>query len=160
MKKHSVKGLSNIGTLLGRADVPPQQEPKRSRATRGDICDKTFEKIMAAIPLGANLDPKHKALISTYLKGAVGDAFDLGHAEALEQNNVVEALLDKQYKARTEMTMPAVVAGVMEQRGLRSMTLDLEQLATVFEREKIAFNVVDDTISYTLTPADEVADGR
>jgi hypothetical protein len=51
--------------------------------------------------------------------------------------------------------MPAVVAGVMEQLGLSSMTLDLAHLATVFERNQISYVFNDDTnvMEYTMRPA-------
>jgi hypothetical protein len=160
--KASVKGLANIGALLDRG-VPaaPATAPKRERRDTSQIFQRTREKIYAAIPLGANLDPKHKALIETYLKGAIGEAYNCGHADALEQNSAVESLLDKQYEARTKLTLPTAVAAIMEQRGLATMTLDLEQVATVFERQHIDFSVaiVDESTSivdYRLTPIGEI----
>jgi hypothetical protein len=156
MKKHSVKGLANIGTLVGRADLPVQPPVKRERRDVNAIFHRTREKIEAAIPLGANLDPKHKAMIETYLLAGLREANNVGHADALEQNSAVEKLLEKQYEARTKVTMPAVAAGIMEQRGLSSMTLDLALMATVFQRCKIEYVITDeDVIEYTLRPIAE-----
>lgn len=154
--KMSVNGLQNIGALIGRADLPTQA-PKRDRRDINGIFDITREKIYAAIPLGADLAPKHRALIETYIKAGLGDAFSLGHAEALEQNSAVEKLLEQQYEARTKVTMPAVAAAIMEQQGLASMTMDLALMATVFERTKITYTLDAETnvIEYNLRPVGE-----
>lgn len=154
----SVKGLANIGALLNRTDLPTvQTAPKRERRTRDEIAARTTEKILAALPLGANLDPTHKQLIATFIQAGVRDAYNGGHADAIDQNSAVEKLLEQQYDARTKMTLPAAVAWVMEGRGLSSMTLDLGHLATVFDRNHIDFDVSDgDIINYRLTPRDEV----
>lgn len=145
------KGLASIGALIGRADLPTEPV-KRERVTREGIVLKTFEKIMAA---QTNADPKSRNdLVSIYLSAAVREAHSLGHAEAIEQNSQVERLLEKQYDARTKVTMPAVVAGVMEQCGNETMVLDLNLMATVFERNEITYDLDDqaNVIAYTLRP--------
>jgi hypothetical protein len=154
MTSKSVKGLANIAQLLNRGDLAAAKPaPKRERRDTNDIFDRTREKIEAAIPLGANLDPKHWSLIDTYLKAGLRDAYNLGHADALDQNSQVERLLEKQYDARTKVTMPAVVAAVMEQMGLTSMTMDLALMATVFQRNQITYTVTDENvIEYMMRP--------
>jgi hypothetical protein len=159
MNKKSVKGLANIAQLLNQGGVlAAAPAPKRERRDTNDIFMRTREKVQAAIPLGANLDPKHWALIDNYLKASMREAYNVGHADALDQNSQVERLLDKQYQKRTEVTMPAVVAGVMEQLGLSSMVLDLALMATVFDRHKITYTLSDENvIEYTMRPVGDDA---
>lgn len=152
----SVKGLANIGALLNRTDLPttPAPAPKRERRTQDQIYERTIEKVLAAMR-GADASDV-VPLIQTYVKAAIRDSYNGGHADALDQNSAVEKLLEQQYEARTKMTLPAAVAGIMEQRGLSSMTLDLAHLATVFDRNRIDFSVSDgDVIEYRLLPIDE-----
>ena len=155
-KKVSIHGLQNIGKLLGRADAP-KETPKRVRGTVDGIYDQTREKIMAALPIGATAYITHsqQKLLETYLLAGLRDAHALGHAETLEQNNSVERLLEKQYEARTRVTTPAVVCAIMEQSGLSSMTLDMAQLATVFDRCEIdyVYNPDTEVMEYTMRPA-------
>lgn len=159
MNKKSVKGLANIAQLLNRGDLAAAPAaPKRERRSTDDIVTKTHEKVVAAVGLAS--DHPHTraasaqiALLDNYLRAAVRDAYNLGHADALDQNSQVERLLDKQYQKRTEVTMPAVVCAVMEQMGLNSMTLDLAHMASVFERCAITFTLSDENvIEYTMRP--------
>ena len=152
MKNKSVKGLANIAQLLNRGDLAvAPAAPKRERRDANDITVRTAEKLHAAV--GHIASDSQMVLIQGYVKAAVRDAYNLGHADALDQNSQVERLLEKQYQKRTEVTMPAVVAGVMEQMALTSMTLDLAHLATVFERNQITYTVSDeDVIEYTMRP--------
>jgi hypothetical protein len=140
MKNKSVKGLANIAQLLNRGDLAVAPAvPKRERRDTNDISTRTAEKLHAAV--GHIASDSQMVLIQGYVRAAVRDAYNLGHADALDQNSQVERLLEKQYQKRTEVTMPAVVAGVMEQLALSSMTLDLAHLATVFDRNKITYTV-------------------
>jgi 2-hydroxychromene-2-carboxylate isomerase len=151
----SVKGLANIGALLGRGDLPqqPPREPKRERRTQEQIYERTMEKVSASLSSMPTMAATHVNLIQNYVRAAVREAYNLGHADALEQNGAVEALLEQQYQARTKLTMPAVVAAVMEQQGLSSMTLDLAHMATVFKRNEIKYTITDeDVIEYTMRP--------
>lgn len=151
----SVKGLAALGTLLNRADLPTTAPaPKRERRNLDQIFERTNTKIVASID--GNERCSATAILGHYLKAALREAYNSGHADALDQNSAVEKLLEQQYEARTRMTLPAAVAGIMEQRGLSSMTLDLAHLATVFDRNRIDFDVADgDIINYRLTPIDE-----
>lgn len=146
----SINGLQNIGALIARTDLPTQA-PKRDRRNLDQIAGRTYEKIAAAC---GDLREAQKDLVIGYVSAALRDAHTLGHAEALEQNSAVEKLLEQQYEARTKVTMPAVAAGIMEQRGLASMTLDLALMATVFDRTKITYTFDDQTnvIEYSLRP--------
>lgn len=157
--KHSVKGLANIGALISRTDLPTHTAPTRERRDINGIFNRTNEKMQAAAPIGQVLTVTQRNLMATYLNAALREAHSLGHAEALEQNSEVERLLEKQYEARTKVTMPAVVAAVMEQSGLASMTMDLALMATVFQRQKIEYTLDAETnvISYQVRPvgADE-----
>lgn len=159
MKNKSVKGLANIAQLLNRGDLAATPAaPKRERRSCIDIETRTNEKILAAVGLSSDKPPttaatSQVALLANFVRAAVRDAYNLGHADALDQNSEVERLLEKQYQKRTEVTMPAVVAGVMEQLGLTSMTLDLVFLATVFDRNQITYTVSHgDVIEYTMRP--------
>jgi len=156
--KVAVKGLANIGQLLNRADlVKAPTAPKRNRRDLDQIHTRTMEKIKAAIHFGANITPTQIDLISNFVRASIRESYNGGHADALDQNSAVEKLLEKQYEARTQTTMPAVVAAVMEQRSLSSMTLDLAELATVFQRHRIDYTVSEqDIIDFKLTPLDEV----
>jgi hypothetical protein len=161
-KKVSINGLQNIGKLLGRADAP-KEAPKRERRDLTGILHHTSDKVHAALPLGAAMGQKdpHRALINTYLHAGLRDAYALGHAEALEQNSSVERLLEKQYEARTRVTTPAVVCAIMEQSGLSSMTLDMVQMATVFQRCDIdyVYNPDTEVMEYTMRPAGASTEG-
>lgn len=152
MKNKSVKGLANIAQLLNRGDLAvAPAAPKRERRDTNDISTRTAEKLHAAV--GHIASDSQMVLIQGYVRAAVRDAYNLGHADALDQNSQVERLLEKQYQKRTEVTMPAIVAGVMEQLGLSSMTLDLAHLASVFDRNQISYVVSDaDVIEYTMRP--------
>jgi hypothetical protein len=157
----SIKGLANIGALLNRTDLPTTTTaPKRERRDTNQIYHRTREKIQAAVndlPGSPDVIRTRMQLIETYLLAGLREAYNGGHADALDQNSAVEKLLEQQYDARTKMTLPAAVAWIMEGRGLSSMTLDLAHLATVFDRQKIDFDVSDgEIITYRLTPADEV----
>jgi hypothetical protein len=157
MKNTSVKGLANIAQLLNRGDLAAAPAaPKRERRDTNDITARTAEKLHAAV--GDIASDSQMVLIQGFVRAAVRDAYNLGHADALDQNNQVERLLDKQYQKRTEVTMPAVVAGVMEQLGLTSMTLDLAHLATVFERNQITYTLSDENvIEYSMRPVEDGA---
>jgi hypothetical protein len=154
--KASVKGLANIASLIGRSDIstaPPR--PRITRASSESIVERTVEKISAAV--GANSTATQMALVKNYVQSAIRDTYNIGHADALDQNSQVERLLEKQFDARTKVTMPAVAAGFMEQMGLTSMTLDLAHLATVFSRNQIDYTLSDENvISYRLLPLDVV----
>lgn len=158
-KKVSVHGLQNIGMLLGRADAP-KEAPKRERGTKDDIESATLEKIHAAVGPAVTMSSQ-MSLVRSFVKAAVRNAYNLGHAEALEQNSSVERLLEKQYEARTRVTTPAVVCAIMEQSGLSSMTLDMAQLATVFQRCDIQYTYDPDTevMEYTMRPAGVFTEG-
>lgn len=159
-KKVSINGLQNIGKLLGRAEAP-QEAPKRERRTLNGIFNHTREKIEAATGLSPDGRPQtddfraKRELLKTYINASIREAHALGHAEALEQNSSVERLLEKQYEARTRVTAPAVVCAIMEQSGLSSMTLDMAQMATVFQRCDIDYVYNPDTeiMEYTMRPA-------
>ena len=152
-KKVSINGLQNIGKLLGRADAP-KEAPNRTRGTKEGIAKITAEKIIAQVDVG---DPRGAAanMVRHYVEAGIREAYNLGHAEALEQNGQVERLLEKQYEARTRVTTPAVVCAIMEQSGLSSMTLDMAMLATVFERCDIdyVYNPDTEVMEYTMHPA-------
>lgn len=156
-QKKVVKGLANIGALLDRAEIPAESPaPTRERRDINGIFHHTREKIMAAIPpMVASDHVSHRALFETFLLAGLRDSYNLGHAEALEQNGSVEKLLIEQYRVRTEVTMPAVVCGIMEQSGLESMTLDMARMATVFDRLDVDYTYDQDTeiMSYTVRPA-------
>lgn len=148
-KGMSVSGLANIGSLIGRADLPtaPPKNAAASRRTKEQIVTKTL----------GYFGEGSAALYRRYIEAAVRDAYNLGHADALDQNSAVEKLLEKQFDARTKVTMPAVVAGVMEQQGLSSMTLDLAMMSTVFDRLNIEYTLSDeDVIEYMVRPVGEV----
>lgn len=156
MKKNSVKGLANIAILMNQAGVLPTAlaAPKRERRDTNDIFNRTVGKLAAAV--GLNVNPAQTELMQTFLKAGLRDAYNLGHADALDQNSEVERMLEKQYQTRTQVTMPAVVAAVMEQLGLTSMTLDLALMATVFDRTKITYIVSEENvISYDMRPVGE-----
>jgi len=148
-KPMSVKGLANIGALLDRSDAPKAPAVLPKRRDTEQIYARTHEKIVASIQGNERCSASN--LVGHYLKAALREAYNLGHADALDQNGAVEALLNKQYQARTELTTPAVVAAIMEQLGKETMTLDLAMFGTVFDRKKIDFSVSDqDVIEYTL----------
>lgn len=155
----SVKGLAALGTLLNRADLPnTPTAPKRERRTLDQIYDRTHEKIVASIE--GNERCSAASILGHYLKAALREAYNSGHADALDQNSAVEKLLEQQYDARTKMTLPAAVAWIMEQRGIPEMTLDLSMLATVFDRQHIDFSIATadestELIAYRITPIDE-----
>lgn len=152
---HSVKGLANIGMLMSRGDLPKQAppEPKRERRTHVQIHDRTMEKVGAALSHLPGMTATQINLIENYVRAGLRDSYNCGHADALEQNSAVEALLEQQYQSRTRLTMPAVVAGVMEQQGLSSMTLDLAHMATVFKRCNFDYKISEqDVIEYVLHP--------
>lgn len=165
-KKVSINGLQNIGKLLGRADAP-QESPKRERRTLNGIFNHTREKIEAATGLSPDGRPQtddfraKRELLKTYINASIREAHALGHAEALEQNSSVERLLEKQYEARTRVTTPAVVCAIMEQSGLSSMTLDMVQMATVFQRCDIdyVYNPDTEVMEYTMRPAGASTEG-
>lgn len=153
-QKKVVKGLANIGALLDRAEIPTQPPaPSRERRDLNGLFNHTREKVHAALPFA--LDKSHTELVKTYINAGLREAYNLGHAEALEQNSSVEKLLVEQYRVRTEVTMPAVVCGIMEQSGLESMTLDMARMATVFDRLDVDYTYDQDTeiMSYTVRPA-------
>jgi hypothetical protein len=155
MKNKSVKGLANIAQLLNRGDlaVAPATPKRERRADTQVIFDRTASKLAAAV--GLNVNPAQHELMCKFLMAGLRDAYNLGPADALDQNSQVERLLETQYQKRTAVTMPAVGAGVLEQLGLSSMTLDLAHLATVFERNQISYVFNDDTnvMEYTMRPA-------
>lgn len=167
-QKKSVKGLANIAALLNRTDIPVHQPaPNSKRRDLNGIFNHTREKVEAAAGVAPDGRPQTDAfksqreLMKTYINAGIRDAYNLGHAEALEQNNQVEKLLENQYAVRTRVTTPAVVCAVMEQLGTESMTLDLGRMATVFDRLDIQYTLDADTdiMTYTVRPVGEFADG-
>lgn len=156
MKQKSIKGLAGLATLLNRADLDMQRQApaKRERRDTQAVYDRTVGKIAAAI--GLNVNAAQQEMMCNYLKAGLREAYNLGHADALEQNSQVERLLEQQYEARTRVTMPAVVAAVMEQTGMSKLTIDLDKVGTVFQRNRIEHTLSDaNVIEYTLHPAGE-----
>ena len=150
-KKISVTGLQNIGALIQRnaATIPPKPVDKADAyAKRRAIVEKTMGK-MPALKVHNMVPGWHEAL-RTFIDAAVREAWDASHADALMQNQVVEAILNKQYETRNNLTMPAVVAAVMEQSGMSTMVLDLEAVATVFDRTQLDYDVAGTTVAYSL----------
>jgi hypothetical protein len=150
----SVNGLANIGAFMSR--VPTANvDPAPPKSSQEAIVTKTVGALTPHAKITSDA-------ISKVVAAAVREAFNLGHATALAQNDMVEALLKKQYDARTQLTLPAAVAAIMEQTGMDELILDLTAVSTVFDRCKIdmAVNPVDDKgdlIEYKLTHfADEV----
>lgn len=144
----SVKGLANLGEFMSR--VPTASvEPAPPKDSKEAIVKKT----VAALPLGAAV---HRADIERIVTAAVREAFNLGHSVGMFEKVSIEDLLNKQYESRTALTLPAAVAAIMEQTGMEGLVLDLDAVATVFDRCKLdmAVNPVDekgDLIEYKLT---------
>jgi hypothetical protein len=152
----SVNGLANIGAFMSR--VPTANvDPAPPKSSQEAIVAKTVDNVREAYS-----KPGAGITIERCVAAAVREAFNLGHAAALAQNDMVEQLLKKQYDARTQLTLPAALAAIMEQIGMDELILDLTAVSTVFDRCKIdmAVNPVDeqgDLIEYKLTHfADEV----
>lgn len=137
-KGMSVSGLANIGQLLDRAEVPAEQ-PKVVRGSKEAIVAKTTEGIREAYST-----PGAAATIERYITAAVREAFNLGHAEALDQNGEIERLINKRFDAKTQMAMPAICASVMEHLGMTELTLELNSVATIFDRCRVEFEASDD----------------
>lgn len=140
-----VGGLENIGKLLAQAPEAhaPAPTPKPAGPTLESIVAKTVEA--GGFSCG---DAK-------FIGAAVREALNLGHAMAVGQNNMVEDLLKQQYAARTALTMPAVVAAIMEQTGIDSLVLDLDAVSTVFSRCRLEHDTLEavghaSTIEYML----------
>lgn len=131
----SVKGLANIAALVLPVAVAAAPKPAPAKNTAEGIVAKTVEA--GGFSCG---DAK-------LIGAAVREAMNLGHALAVNQNSMVEELLEKQYKARTDLTMPAVVAAVMEQLGMSEMLLDLDNVATVFTRCRLEQSLVDESVA-------------
>lgn len=152
-RKLSVTGLANIASLLTKADLEPQpiHLPGKPRATKESIVEKTY----ARLPAMSADDLKRT---NTLIEAAVREAYNLGHADAMVQSETVDALLKQQYDARTKLTMPAVVAAVMEHLGTSELVMHLPTVATVFDRNHIEYTVDDsgDWIEYKLRPTGEV----
>lgn len=152
-RKLSVTGLANIASLLTKADLEPQpvRVPGKPRATQTTIAQKTID----ALPIRAQGDDPS---IGRIVVAAVREAYNLGHADAMVQSETVDALLKQQYDARTKLTMPAVVAAVMEHLGTSELVMHLPTVATVFDRNRIEYAVDDsgEWINYTMRPVGEV----
>lgn len=150
-KGMSVNGLANIGQILQRN--PEAAKPEAPKKVR-DTIDSIVEKTLSSVPLGSTA-----CNLRTYVTAAVRAGYNLGHADAFDQNGAVENLLRQQYEARTMLTLPTAVAAIMEQVGMESMMLDLDQVATVFNRVRLVTESLDDnSVQYTLThQADEAA---
>ena len=138
-----VNGLANIGALLSRnpdALKPAPRVPTDGKRTRDAICQRTIGNLQ-----GLTVD-KHQGVMRRIVEASVREAYNLGHADALDQNEIAEGLLEKQYKARTELTLPAAVAGIMEQLGMTELHIELDALSTVFKRNRLDINthVVDE----------------
>lgn len=170
-QKVSVTGLQNIGKLMERNAAAIAKPAEKVDVLRA-IVDKTIPGIMDMSRAHRNVndaDTTRKS-IEARIAAAVREAFNAGHGEAFAQSQVVDAMLDKQYKARTNLTMPAVVAAVMEQTGMHKLSMTLEGVATVFDRCKIEYHVAQattdvpvDIIHYTLdilpTASDRAVEG-
>lgn len=140
-KGMSVRGLASIGALLERADAPAAA-PVRPNGGKEAIIEKTLEKMQSFT--GGDL--------SGIVTAAVREAFNLGHAAALDQNNEIERLINKRFDTKTQMAMPAICAAVMEQLGMTELLLNLDDVGTVFDRCAIDFESSNDGsyITYTL----------
>lgn len=144
-RKMSVSGLQNIGALLSKADVPAVVTTKTGK-------EAIVEKTIAAMGTSHHWTPEG---VRRYVGAAVREAYNLGHADALTQNEIVESLLQQQYESRTLLTMPTVIASVMEQLGMTDLMLDLNSVVTVFKRCRIEFEAHQptggDVITYKLS---------
>lgn len=146
-----VSGLENIGKLVARAPEAhaPAPTPKPHGITAESIIRKTVGKL---VNLPRDVD---NGAVGKYVKAAVTEALNLGHSMAVGQNSAVEELLKKQYDARTALTMPAVVAAIMEQTGIDSLVLDLDAVGTVFKRCRLEHDTLEavghpNTMEYSL----------
>lgn len=149
-----VKGLANIGTLMARnpdAVKPVPTAQPQAKVSRDAICQRTIGNLQ-----GITLD-QHQGVMRRIVEAAIREGYNAGHAAAFEQNGAVEKLLEQQYEARTKLTLPAAVAGIMEQLGMDELHLELDALSTVFTRQRIEFVVEPSTtdipvdfVKYTL----------
>jgi hypothetical protein len=141
-KEKSVRGLANIGLLVTagalRANPPKQDE----RDVKQRIIDKTVAALLPHLKIT-------KEAASKIVTAAVREAFNAGHANALDQNSMVEELLKKQYNARTELTLPVAAMAIMEQTGLSDILLDMDAVASVSSRCRIE-----------MVPEEEGEDGK
>jgi hypothetical protein len=141
MAKQSIKGLANIGLLVAGAALraaPPK--PKEA-----DVKAAIIKKTLGAMPNTLDASKPHViSQVERIVTAAVREAFNAGHANALDQNHMVEELLKKQYKARTELTLPVAAMAIMEQTGLSDITLDLDAVATVSSRCRIEMQSMED----------------
>lgn len=144
----SVSGLANIGKLMEKVpQVRVNTEPPKG----------TKEAIVAKTVKGMpnHLDPFNKNTVdrvTELVAAAVREGYNLGHAHGIAQAEAVEALVSKKFDEKARLTMPAVVAAVMEHLGMTDLALDLNDVATVFARTRIDYTVVGDegVIAYTL----------
>jgi hypothetical protein len=133
-KEKSINGLANIGLLVAGAALraaPPK--PKEA-----DVKAAIIKKTVGAMP--NHLDPTSPRTVDAVQRivtAAVREAFNAGHANALDQNHMVEELLKQQYKTRTELTLPVAAMAIMEQSGMSSLLLDLDAVATVNDRCRV-----------------------
>lgn len=135
-KPKHVNGLANIGLLVAGATM--RNAPKQDER---DVKDKIVQKTLSALAARAGgIDHGFDKAVTA----AVREAFNAGHANALEQNSMVEELLKKQYSARTELTLPVAAMAIMEQVGLPSILLDLDAVATVSSRCRVELASMED----------------
>jgi hypothetical protein len=134
-KEKSVRGLANIGLLVSagalRANPPKPKD-------EGDVKAAIIKKTLGAMPNTLDASKPHViAQVERIVTAAVREAFNAGHANALDQNSMVEELLKKQYTARTELTLPVACMAIMEQTGLSDILLDMDAVASVSSRCRI-----------------------
>lgn len=152
-----VSGLENIGKLVARAPeaVAPAPTPKVHGITAESIVTKTLSNLRSFGGGSAGEAISVEAHNLAIIGAAVREALNLGHSMAVGQNSAVEELVKKQYDARTALTMPAVVAAIMEQTGIDSLVLDLDAVGTVFKRCRLEHDTLEavghpNTMEYSL----------
>jgi hypothetical protein len=145
----SVKGLENIASLIVpvAAAAAPEDLKKPKHLNTEVIINKTMNNLKQFVNGSATdltiVDAHNRKIVTA----AVREALNLGHALAVGQNDMVEKLLEQQYKARTDLTVPVVVAAVMEQLGMTELLLDLGNLSTVFTRCRLEQSMVDESVA-------------
>lgn len=150
------KGLDLIAGMLARADVPIQTASKY--VDHSHIVHAAMVKaqtMRANGDLVIDLAHDYEVITTKQLREIITEAVKTAcEQEARAQraeSEIVNELVSNDYLKRADNLMPAVAAAVMEQSSMTSMRLNLDKVATVFERCSIAFDVEDRIVTYKLS---------
>ena len=144
-----VSGLAGLATLLNQDQM---QAMAKSRIT--DAPPPEWTPYTIAVTLKEDLlNPALQDRRSDMIRDAVNRAYELGKRNGAVGVVLVGEIAHEIYDRRSALLLPAAAAAIMEGAGMTELALNLDRVASVFNRCEITTTISDDNkgVHYKLT---------